>query len=61
MGGRLRRAATFYRDFTWTRYDRTERRAKQRLYEEAGREIARGVAPEATGVPGLGVPPPGHP
>ena len=55
------RAATFYRDFTWTRYDRTERRAKQRLYEEAGREIARGVAPEATGVPGLGVPPPGQP
>ena len=49
------RAATFYRDFTWTRYDRTERRAKQRLYEEAGRAIARGVAPEATGVPGLGV------
>jgi hypothetical protein len=55
------RAATFYRDFTWTRYDRTERRAKQRLYEEAGREIARGVAPEATGVPGLGVLPPGRP
>jgi len=55
------RAATFYRDFTWTRYDRTERRAKQRLYEEASREIARGVAPEATGVPGLGVPPPGRP
>jgi hypothetical protein len=55
------RAAPFYRDFTWTRYDRTERRAKQRLYEEAGREIARGVAPEATGVPGVGVPLPGSP
>jgi hypothetical protein len=50
------RAATFYRDFAWTRYDRTERRFKQRLYEEAGRKIARGVPPEATGVPGLGVP-----
>jgi hypothetical protein len=55
------RAATFYRDFTWTRHDRTERRAKQRRYEEAGREIANGVAPEATGVPGLGVAVPGHP
>src|SRR5262249_19953026 len=52
------RAATFYRDFAWTRYDRTERRAKQRLYEEAGREIGSGVSPEATGVPGLGAPPP---
>jgi hypothetical protein len=50
------RVATFYRDFTWTRYDRTERRLKQRLFEEAGRKIARGVPPEATGVPGLGIP-----
>jgi hypothetical protein len=50
------RAATFYRDFSWTRYDRTERRARQHRYEEAGRKIARGVSPEATGVPGLGLP-----
>jgi hypothetical protein len=55
------RAATYYRDFSWTRYDRTERLAKQRLYEEAGRKIARGVPPEETGVPGLGVPPASRP
>jgi hypothetical protein len=52
------RTATYYRDFAWTRYDRTERHAKQRLYEEAGRKIARGVAPEAIGLPGIGIPPP---
>jgi hypothetical protein len=50
------RTATFYRDFTWTRYDRTERRLKQHRFEEAGRAIARGIPPEAAGVPGLGVP-----
>jgi hypothetical protein len=55
------RAATFYRDFTWTRYDRTERLAKQRVYEEAGRKIARGIPPEAVGVPGLGVGPTARP
>jgi hypothetical protein len=55
------RAATHYRDFSWARYDRTERLAKQRLYEEAGRKIAQGIPPEATGLPGLDVrlaPPP---
>jgi hypothetical protein len=55
------RAATYYRDFSWTRYDRTERLAKQRLYEEAGRKIARGIPPEETGVPGLGVLPASRP
>jgi hypothetical protein len=51
------RSATHYRDFSWARYDRSERLAKQRLYEEAGREIARGIPPQETGVPGLGAPP----
>ena len=51
------RSATFYRDFSWTRHDKTERLAKQRLYEEAGRKIAGGTPPEEAGVPGLGVPP----
>jgi hypothetical protein len=50
------RAATHYRDFSWARYDRTDRRQKQRMYEEAGRKITDGVPPEATGVPGVGVP-----
>jgi hypothetical protein len=51
------RSATLYRDFSWARYDRTERLAKQALYEEAGRRIARGIPPEQAGVPGIGVPP----
>jgi hypothetical protein len=51
------RSATFYRDFSWTRYDKTERLAKQRLYEEAGRKIAQGTPPEEAGLPGLGVRP----
>jgi hypothetical protein len=50
------RAASHYRGFSRARYDPSERCAKARLYEEAGRKIAQGVPPEATGVPGLGVP-----
>jgi hypothetical protein len=50
------RTATHYRGFLRARYDPSERRAKQCFYEDAGRKIARGVPPEAIGVPGLGVP-----
>jgi hypothetical protein len=48
------RSATHYRDFSWARFDRSERLAKQRRYEEAGRAIGRGVPPEETEIPGLG-------
>jgi hypothetical protein len=51
------RSATFYRDFSRTRRDRTERLDKKRLYEEAGRKIAEGTPPEETGLAGLGVRP----
>jgi hypothetical protein len=50
------RVAAHYRGFSRARYDPAERCAKERLYEEAGRKIAQGVPPEATGIPGLGIP-----
>jgi tetratricopeptide (TPR) repeat protein len=52
------RSSTFYRDFAVGRYDPSERLDKMRRFAEAGAKIAAGVAPEDTGVPGMGVPRP---
>jgi hypothetical protein len=43
--------------FGLIRYDPSERFAKGRRMQEAARQIARGVPPEETGVPGIGVRP----
>ncbi len=51
------RSSTFYRDFSHARYDPSERLAKMRKFAEAGRQIGDGMAPEQTGVPGLGIAP----
>lgn len=48
------RAANFYERTAFLRYDPRERRAKRRAYLEAARRIREGVAPERTGIPGLG-------
>ena len=51
------RAGWFYEVTAKNRFDRTERQAKEQLYKDASLKIADGVAPEESGIPGLGVRP----
>jgi len=48
------RAAMFYFGFLGARYDTAERLAKQELYQEAARRIAKGEAPASLGLPNIG-------
>jgi hypothetical protein len=48
-------SASAYRGYAMIRYDPSERAAKDQRLLEAARAIARGVPPEETGVPGIGV------
>lgn len=54
------RAADYYGKTAYIRFDPRERLAKAERYRSAARQIAEGVAPEATGVPGIGLRPPGE-
>jgi tetratricopeptide (TPR) repeat protein len=51
------RSGEFYRWVSITRYDPRERLEKADRYALAARQVAAGVAPERTGVPGLGAGP----
>jgi hypothetical protein len=48
------RTSEFYRWLSITRFDPRERLEKAQRYAAAARQVAAGVAPELTGVPGLG-------
>lgn len=51
------KASTYYGHLGAARFDPTERRAKQLALQRAAARIRAGVAPERSGVPGVGVPP----
>ena len=50
------RAAMFYANMA-TRYDTSERTAKQQRYTDAAERIGRGESPEAIGLPNIGLAP----
>lgn len=56
-----RRAASFWSRLAKSRYDFEEREGRASRLEHAAEAIERGVKPEETGVPGLGVRPAGFP
>ena len=56
-----RRAASFWGRVASTRHDSRERRSRFERLTRAAKEIERGVAPEDSGIPGLGINPHGFP
>jgi len=51
--------STFYRDLANIRFDPSERRAKQKAYEDVRPRIMEGAPPDQLGIPGMGLVPPG--
>ena len=47
----------FYKVIANNRFDPSERQAKVRCFSRAASQIAKGVPPERTGIPGLGLRP----